>query len=254
MTEKEFNDFVLAMVHEVDDHEKRGHWTIMQHCNMPADSKTIMSIWSFKQKRYPDGTLNKHKARLCAHGGMQTWGENYWETYAMVVNWASVHLILAIAKIHGLVSKSIDFVLAFPQADLEVPVYMELPIGFDAPNSDNRKFYVLRLNKSLYGLKQAGYNWFAKLSNGLQDRGFVQSNIDPCVFFGTGCIIFTYVDDCIIVGDMVDCINKLILSLHEGDENFVLQYEGSIDKYLGVEITQLGDSSFERTQFFLSSK
>jgi hypothetical protein len=73
MKEEDFNDFVLAMVHKVDDHEKRGHWTIIQHCDMPADSKTIMSIWSFKRKRYPDGTLNKHKARLCAHGGMQTW-------------------------------------------------------------------------------------------------------------------------------------------------------------------------------------
>jgi hypothetical protein len=104
---------------------------------------------------------------------MQTWGQNYWETYAPVVNWASVQLILAIAKIHGLLSKSIDFVLAFPQADLEIPVYMELPIGFDAPEGENCTSYVLKLNKSLYGLKQAGYNWFAKLSNGLQDWGFV---------------------------------------------------------------------------------
>jgi hypothetical protein len=144
MKEKDFNDFVFAMVHEVDDHKKHGHWAIMRRCNMPADSKTIMSIWSFKQKQYPDGTLNKHKARLCARDRMQTWGENYWETYALVVNWASVCLILAIAKIHGLLSKSTDFVLSFPQADLEVPVQMELPIGFDAPNSDNRKFYVLR--------------------------------------------------------------------------------------------------------------
>jgi hypothetical protein len=89
---------------------------------------------------------------------MQTWGENYWETYAPVVNWASVCLILAIAKSHDLLPKSIDFVLTFPQADLDVSAYMELPIGFDAPNGDNCKFYVLRLNKSLYGLKQAGYN------------------------------------------------------------------------------------------------
>ena len=69
---------------------------------MQEDTKTIMSIWSFKRKRYPDGTLNKYKARLCAHGGMQTWGQNYWETCAPVVNWASVCLILAIAKIHDL--------------------------------------------------------------------------------------------------------------------------------------------------------
>jgi hypothetical protein len=57
-------------------------------------------------------------------------------------------------------SKSIDFVLAFPQADLEVPVYMELPMGFDVPENESQKHYVLRLNKRLYGLKQAGYNCF----------------------------------------------------------------------------------------------
>ncbi len=96
---------------------------------MPSDTKTIMSIWSFKRKRYPDGMLNKHMACLCAHGGMQTRGQNYWETYAPAVNWASVCLILAIVKIHGLSLKSIDFVLTFPQADLEIPVFMELPIG-----------------------------------------------------------------------------------------------------------------------------
>ncbi len=114
---------------------------------------------------FPDGTLNKHKARLCAHGGMQTWGTNYWETYAPVVNWASVCSLLAVTKIHGLPLNSIDFVLAFPQADLGVPVYMELLLGYDAPQNGSRKLCVLCLNKSLYGFKQAGYNWFAKLRN-----------------------------------------------------------------------------------------
>ena len=124
---------------------------------------------------------------------MQIWGTNYWETYAPVVNWVSVRLLLAVVKIHGLPSKSIDFVLAFPQADLKVPVYMELPLGFEAPLNGNHRLYVLQLNKSLYGLKQAGYNWFAKLRNGLLDRGFTQSDIDACVFFGKGCIVLTYV-------------------------------------------------------------
>jgi hypothetical protein len=109
---------------------------------------------------------------------MQTWGTNYWETYAPVINWASGCLLLAVDKIHGLPSKSIDFVLAFPQANLEVPVYMELHLGFDAPQNGSCKLYVLCLNKSLYGLKQAGYNWFAKLRNGMMDHGFTQSNID----------------------------------------------------------------------------
>jgi hypothetical protein len=114
-----------------------------------------MAIWSFKHKRFPDGTLNKHKAHLCAHGGQQTWGQDFWKTYAPVVTWASVCLLLIVAKIHGLESKSIDFVLAFPQADLDVPVYMEVPAGGNLLDilDENRRRYVLKLNKSLYGLK-----------------------------------------------------------------------------------------------------
>ncbi len=45
-------------------------------------------------------------------------------------------------------------------------------------------------------------------------------------------------DVCIIVGDTSNHINKLIESLHKGDENFVLQDEGLIDKYLGVGVVQ----------------
>jgi hypothetical protein len=220
---------------------------------MPSDTKTIMSIWSSKQKRFPDGTLNKHKARLCAHGGMQPWRTNYWETYAQVLNWASVSLLLAVAIIHGLPSKSIDFVLAFPQVDLEVPVYMELPLGFDAPKIRRHKLYVLCLNKSLYGLKQAGYNWFAKLCNGLMHCGFTQSNINACIMFGKGCIVLTYVDDFIIVADLMVCIEQLITSLHNSMKNFILQDKGSIDKYLGVNIEQLKNSSFYLMQPFLLS-
>ena len=48
------------------------------------------------------------------------------------------------------------------------------------------------------------------------------------------CIFLTYVDGCITVGDSHDQINLLIQSLHEGDENFVLQDKGLIDKYLRV--------------------
>ena len=44
---------------------------------MPPGVKKIQAIWSHKRKHFPDGTLNKHKAQLCAHGGMQQWGVNY---------------------------------------------------------------------------------------------------------------------------------------------------------------------------------
>ena len=85
---------------------------------------------------------------------MQQWGVNYWETYAPVVNWISVRFLLILSEIAGLESQAIDFVLAFPQAELDVPVFMELPVGMAvAGSSDPSKPHVLRLRKSLYGLK-----------------------------------------------------------------------------------------------------
>ena len=91
----------------------------------------------------------------------------------------SVKLLLVIAKIHGLESKSIDFVLAFPQADLVIDIWMELPIGFQpVEDPSSPQHYVLKLKKNLYGLKQASFNWYEKLHDGLKSRGFKPSKID----------------------------------------------------------------------------
>ena len=53
------------------------------HCKLktsfePPDVRAILAIWDFKQKRFPDGCINKHRARLCAHGGIQKYGVSYW--------------------------------------------------------------------------------------------------------------------------------------------------------------------------------
>ena len=117
------------MIKELLDHESRGHWEVIKRKDMSAGAKTILSVWAFNLKLFPDGTVLKHKARLNAHGGMQRWGVDYWETYAPVVNWISVRFLLAIAIIHGLKTKPIDFVLAFPQVDLDADVFMEFPFG-----------------------------------------------------------------------------------------------------------------------------
>ena len=118
MNQEDKHLFVDAMQKEVADHELRDHWTIVPCSTVPKTAKPIQAIWSLKRKRRPDGTLVKHKARLCAHGGMQQWGTNYWETYSPVINMVTVRLILLLARIYKLDSKGIDFVLAFKQTKL----------------------------------------------------------------------------------------------------------------------------------------
>ena len=67
------SDFIEAMLKETKAHEDRGHWEVVKRSSMPAGMKTIQAIWSFKRKRFPSGLLDKYKARLSAHGGMQQW-------------------------------------------------------------------------------------------------------------------------------------------------------------------------------------
>ena len=254
MKEEDKMDFVTAMEKEVDDHESREHWSIVRRNTLPKDAKPIKAIWSFKRKRRPDGSLLKHKARLCAHGGMQRWGDNYWETYSPVVNMLSVRLLLSLATIFKLDSKAIDFVLAFPQADLDTDIWMYLPSGFQVDGEtedDSTRYYILKLNKNLYGLKQGSYNWYEKLKKGLTDREFVPSKIDPCLYLKPGMIVLTYVDDCIIVGTSMKDIDAFIKSMQEGPENFILTDEGDIDKFLGIEIKKLAPNKFELVQPFL---
>ena len=96
----------------------------------------------------------------------------------------TVRIILAITKLHNLDSKSINFVLASPQADLEEDIWMQLTIGFQVDGqseADPDRQYVLKLNKNLYGLKQGSYNWYDKLKKSLVDQYFKPSDIDPCL-------------------------------------------------------------------------
>ena len=90
------------------------HYTHQRKEGKEIKREKIMMIWSFKRKRHPDGTLDKHKARLCCHGGQQQWGINYWGTYAHVVSWSSVRILMTVAKLHNLHTKSVDVVQAYP--------------------------------------------------------------------------------------------------------------------------------------------
>ena len=92
-----------------------------------------MSILSFKRDRSPYGRLVKHKARLCAHGGMHQWGLNYWETYSPVVNWMSVSAMLVLSILREFHTNSLDFFLSYTQAGIKSEIFVELPIvlGFE---------------------------------------------------------------------------------------------------------------------------
>ena len=85
----------------------------------------------------------------------------------------------------------------------------------------------------------------------LQDRKYVASDIDPCLYLGNGMIVLIYFDDCIIFGNNMKEIDPFIDSLKNGPEKFALTDEGDIKKILSIKITQLDKKQFKASQPFL---
>ena len=67
----------------------------------------------------------------CTHGVMQQLGLNYWETYVPVVNWISIHTLIAVSPIYDIHSISTDFVLGSDQSKLDFDVFTEMTMGMD---------------------------------------------------------------------------------------------------------------------------
>jgi hypothetical protein len=89
-------------------------------------------------------------------------------------------------------------VLAFPQADVECDLHMEVPVGFDLKG--RKKELCLTLRKNIYGTKQAGRVWNKHVNKGLTKLGFKVSAVDPCVYYHGRAVFMLYIDDGIFAG------------------------------------------------------
>jgi hypothetical protein len=110
-----------------------------------------------RKRRIISREVYKWKARLNVHGGKQTYGVDYWETYAAALKWRSIRFFLTQALINKWHTRQLDFVLAYSQADVECDLFLKIPQGFEFEGS--RTTHRLKLMKNLNGSKVAGRVW-----------------------------------------------------------------------------------------------
>ena len=244
MRQPDAKQFEQAMAEEIKAHEDNDHWEIVDMDSVPPNTPILPAVWSMRRKRRIDTReVYKWKARLTIHGGKQTHGVNYWETFSPVVRWSTIRLTLILAIKYQWPTRQLDFVLAYPQAPVECDLYMQIPRGHKLFNERKRK--AIKLKKNLYGQKQAGRVWNQYLTRTLTTNHFTQSTIDDCLFYFGDCIILIYVDDTIIAGPTLDRVNHVISVL---SSLFNVEDQGDISDYLGVRVKQLPDGSFSLTQ------
>ena len=131
--------------------ENAGTW---HEVTRPQGKNVVDCKWVFKIKCKADGSIQKYKARLVACGFTQIQGVDYYETYSPMARLASFRAIIALAAQHGWDIDSFDFNSAYLNGELDEheEIYMQFPPGYK-PQGDNT---ILRLRKTIYGLKQAG--------------------------------------------------------------------------------------------------
>jgi hypothetical protein len=175
----------------------------------------------------------KHKARLNLYGGKQVYGMNYFETYAPVVTWFAMRLMIVLGIIFCWALWQVDFVMAYPQAPVEMDIYMELPQGIKTATG-NSKDHALKLLKNIYGQKQAGRVWNSFLVDKLTSLGYTSSLIDDCVFFHSDIIFKVYVDDGIFLGN--DDLQLLQVIKEIQGLGLNIEHQGHPADYVGVSI------------------
>ena len=235
--------WIQAIEEEIDSLNSKGTWSRDHHpASTPLPTHVVLKV-----KRNADGTVDRLKARIVAGGNFQKHGTDYFDTYAPVVDFALVRLMLYMAMCHGMEVGQADIKTAFLNGSLDEDVWVVSPRGIPGHPPVRHK-----LHKSLYGLKQAHLAWHSKLVADLQGIGFRELPSAPCVFMrkpaaarhamelrgdnpaGAKCsFILVYVDDLLVVAPSKHVLKAIMQSLHQLYE---MREMSNVEMFLGVEL------------------
>lgn len=202
----------------------------------------------FKIKSTTDGKPDRFKARLVAQGYSQKYGTDYDEVFAPVVRITTIRMLLSLAGKKNYRVWHIDIKTAFLNGILKEVIYMQQPPGRE---DENHREWGCRLNKSLYGLRQAAKDWYERLHEVLTEYNFVRSEDDPCLYkHGNSTISYlgVHVDDIILVTSSPKRAKDIMDALNE---EFDITNLGEISCYLGIKIirNQQGEFSINQSDY-----
>ena len=129
---------------EITQLENKDPW--VQVPTSEATSKILPATWVFHHKRASTGIFIKFKAIYCVRCVLQ---EAIPETYAAVVSWSRIRLVLVFTLTQKWYLICVNFNIVFDLAELMDPVWIHLPRGYRSKSTTPT---CCRLKKSLYGI------------------------------------------------------------------------------------------------------
>ncbi|KAF7374996.1 Integrase catalytic domain-containing protein [Mycena sanguinolenta] len=220
--------FWLAAIHEeLESLKAKGVYDEVSE--LPPGRKAVESKWVLHIKRDREGLISRFKARLVAKGFTQIPGQDFNYTFAPVARWESIRFVLALVADHDMVLRQIDVKTAFLNGPLDEEIYMR------KPSIIGEGFW--RLLKGLYGLKQAGRQWYLELNSRLEAIGFRRTESDWSVYRrvqgAEHSIVTTSVDDMLIASSSIAESDAVVAALAS---QFEITDNGEPKFHLGCSI------------------
>ena len=204
-------------------------WIVVER---PPGAKLLSAKWVFKKKDEPNGDI-RYKARLVACGYLQKAGVDYNETFSPVARLPTIRTVLAVALQFKLSLRHLDVKTAFLNGVLEEDIYLKYPEGIPAQSGT-----VLKLQKSMYGLKQSPRQLNTRFNQFITSLGFKQCPSKSCLYVRQDATSITficlYVDDMLIACSDEKTISELIRQLNT---EFQMTDLSEPKKFMGLNIT-----------------
>jgi hypothetical protein len=205
---------------------------------IPKGTHIIGSMLVLTIERFPDGRIDKYKARLVALGNQQT-SDSYDAIKSGTVRTSTVKMLISIqAKVNAysmVLDVKGEYLKSFMNELDKGKMFIKYPNGS-----------VYELYKYIYGLKQSGLEWQKNITKTLTKLGYHKSRNDPLVFFyrkSTDFVIMTlYVDDFYVISNRESFLYRLHGEL-EGVYGTVSMTMGNDLAYLGMRIVRNDDKT-----------
>ena len=232
---EESDEWIEAMKKEINSMKENMTWDLVP---APKGVNIVGSKWTYKIKTNSDGGPALYKARLVAQGFSQKYGVDYLETFSPVISMPGLRIFFAFCATYGLRIHHMDVVTAFLNSDLDTDIYMRQPLGFRKFDTDGTEL-VCKLRKAIYGLKQAGRQWWKTIMAFLINQDFKPLDDEPCLLIRQSAeeliLLALYVDDLAVATLKEDRLDKFKKTLAS---RFKMKDLGQIEHVLGIKVRQ----------------
>jgi hypothetical protein len=204
---------------------------------VPDDVRILRMKCVWKVKCSQEGLAACFKSWWVVCGQHMVEGIHYFQSWAPTARATSIKILLTIAGVLGLKLVLYDVVSAFLVIKVVENIYVYPGKGFMHRGKCVPHGFVLKLNKSCYGIKSASRYFWIAMDEHLCNIGFTPTNVDPCLYSRRSRTAITIIG--LIVDDIVCATSKdpLIL-LEQLKQHFETTYEGELSYVLGLHATR----------------